>query len=161
MATEDWAPTVADVGAVLRARTKDDAGNELGTFTEATRPTGAEVEHLIAGAGSDVASIAGDVVGDNETWTDAAPLRDRARDLTALGTALVVELSYFPEQVATGRSPYAQLKTLYDERATRFAKALAAAGDPDVQDGDGAGALSPSTGFAPWGAGRTDWCTRF
>ena len=35
MATSDWAPSVADVG-VLRARTKDRYGNELGTFNNDT-----------------------------------------------------------------------------------------------------------------------------
>jgi hypothetical protein len=47
-------------------------------------------------------------------------LQDAARRVAAIGTALLVELSYFPEQTATGRSPYDQLKELYDARFARL-----------------------------------------
>lgn len=112
MPVEDWAPTVAAVGAILRSRTKDNAGNELGTFTDQTRPTGEEVGELIGTATNDVAAEVGaDIV---------SARRPYAASVAALGTALQVELTYFPEQVALGRSPYAELKKLYDERLKRL-----------------------------------------
>lgn len=43
----DWIPSVDDVAAILRSRTVDRDGNELGTFTSATEPTGTEVARKI------------------------------------------------------------------------------------------------------------------
>jgi hypothetical protein len=37
--TIDIAPSVLDVAALLRARTKDSTGHEVGTFNDYTRPT--------------------------------------------------------------------------------------------------------------------------
>jgi hypothetical protein len=111
MATSDWAPLVADVGAILRARTKDSNGNELGTFTANTRPTGDQVDELIETAMSDIESEVGSVPD---------VLQDAARRVAAIGTALLVELSYFPEQITNGRSPYDQLRELYDARFARL-----------------------------------------
>ena len=111
MATSDWAPLVADVGAILRARTKDANDNELGTFTANTRPTGDQVDELIETAITDIESEVGSVPD---------VLQDAARRVAALGTALLVELSHWPNEVAQGRSPYDQLKELYDARFTRL-----------------------------------------
>jgi hypothetical protein len=111
VATSDWAPLVADVGAILRARTKDSNGNELGTFTANTRPTGDQIDELIETAITDIESEVGSVPD---------VLQDAARRGAAIGTALLVELSYFPEQIANGRSPYDQLKELYDARFVRL-----------------------------------------
>jgi hypothetical protein len=111
MATSDWAPLVADVGAILRARTKDSNGNELGSFTANTRPTGDQVDELIETAITDIESEVGSVPD---------VLQDAARRVAAIGTALLVELSFFPEQITNGRSPYDRLKDLYDARFTRL-----------------------------------------
>jgi hypothetical protein len=111
MTTSDWAPSVADVGAVLRARTKDTNGNEIGTFNDDTRPTEDQVGELIDTAVSDIES---------EVGTVPDVLQDAARRVSAISSALLVELSFFPEQIATGRSPYDQLKELYDARFTRL-----------------------------------------
>jgi hypothetical protein len=46
--TYPWLATPEDVAALLRSRTKDDAGRELGAWTDATRPTLVDVEQLIA-----------------------------------------------------------------------------------------------------------------
>jgi hypothetical protein len=111
MATSDWAPSAADVGAVLRARTKDTNGNELGTFNDDTRPTEDQVGELIDTAVSDIES---------EIGTVPDQLQDAARRVAAIGTALLVELSFFPEQITNNRSPYDQLKELYDTRFSRL-----------------------------------------
>jgi hypothetical protein len=102
----DWAPAVADVAALIRARTKDDAMNELGTFTTATRPTAAEVAGYIVQAVDAVVIRVGAV-------RDA--LKPRAQELAALYAAMLIELSYWPEQIRENRSPYDSLKALFDE----------------------------------------------
>lgn len=102
---------VAQVGALLRTRTKDAQGNELGTFTTATRPTADEVVLLIGQALEDV--------------TDGAPADTlpgvpdtcvtRVQRAAALRAAMLVELTYYPEQISAGRSPYEEFKALYAE----------------------------------------------
>jgi hypothetical protein len=144
----DWAPTVDAVGAQLRARTKDANGNELGTFTEDTRPTGVQVEELIDRATGDMISVLPDPM--DPKWND------RASGVAVLGAAMRVELSFFPEQVATGRSPYPQLKALYDDELKRLVNA-AQGGDTAM---DGSGALAPAGGF-PYVTNPIDWDTRF
>jgi len=109
-------PLVSDVGAILRARTKDSNGNELGTFTTTTRPTFNQVQILISDAARDVTGLV-----DYDIPEESYP---QARSVIALGAALLVELSYFPEQVASNRSPYDQLKALYDERLERLLTAV-------------------------------------
>lgn len=89
---DGWRPSIADVAALLRARTRDSDGNELGTFTDdgETRPTAADVQTLIDHA---VADVEGNIVG-----VLPARMYVTARMLAALGAALLVEGSYFAEQ---------------------------------------------------------------
>lgn len=101
-----YTPVIADVGALLRARTKDDDGNELGTFTTNTRPTDAQVSVLIQNA-QDFVTAAVDTDIPELAW----PM---ARSVIALRAAMLVELSYFPEQIPTGRSPYENLRVMYE-----------------------------------------------
>src|SRR5207244_4319034 len=54
-----WRPALDDVGALIRARTKDVNGNEVGTFNEDTRPTGALVEIIIDAAVADLIARVG------------------------------------------------------------------------------------------------------
>jgi phage gpG-like protein len=117
----DWAPSVDDVGAVLRARTKDENGNELGTFTDATRPTAVQVNPLIDTATADILA---------EVGTVPDKVQDNARRVAAIGAALLVELTFFPEQIGTGRSPYTQLKEWYDDKLKRLVAQVT-----ELQDG--------------------------
>lgn len=93
--------TVEDVAALLRARTKDLNGTELGTFNENTRPTDVEVERLITMALAEVTGQIGPYAYD--------PCASAATALIAIRAAMWVELSYFPEQVRTERSVYDEL----------------------------------------------------
>lgn len=101
----DWSPTVAQVGSLLRTRTKGPNMEYLGTFTTETVPTEDQVESLIPQA-----------VGEVEARTGEIPesLESRAGNVAALYAAMLVELSYFPEQVGSDVSPYDQLKELFD-----------------------------------------------
>ncbi len=106
-------PDVREVAALLRARTVDEHGNDLGTFTPQTSPTDAEVRQLITHAASDVAARAGVPIPPGHV--------PEARRLTALLAAALVELS-FP----TGQdSPMERLQGLYDTGIAGLANALA------------------------------------
>lgn len=137
MSTEDLpfaAPVADDVAALLRSRTKDGNGNELGTFTDATRPSLEAVEALIATAYGDVAAQ----TGANLSGRNAVA----ARSMIALRAAMLTELSYFPEQVRGDRSAYEQYARMYGEGMTALLEAVADAGE-------GAGAASSPMASVP------------
>lgn len=142
MALIDWTPSPSDVGAVLRARTKDKLGNELGTFTDDTRPTDEQVVEIIE---TSVADIEGQV---HTVPEDLQPL---ARRVAALGAACDVELTHFQEQINTNRSPYEQLKKRYDELLKRLvseANDQNSGGEPGGgSDGAGSNSALPSYAF--------------
>lgn len=153
MPTSDWAPALGDVGAILRARTVDANGSEVGTFNTDTRPTDVQAQAQIDLAVGDVATDIGEDFA--EKWW--AP----ATRMTALGAALNIELSYFPEQVATGRSPYEHLKTLYDGGIKKLEEAVESGGEgADSLDGVG-GSGMPSVFFPEDQGGLVGWGTRF
>lgn len=114
-----WAPSVADVGALLHARTKDANGAELGTFTEATRPTADQVVPLILNGCADVATFVG--------WELPLDLHPQARNLAAIYAACQVEEGYWPEQVNSDRSPWGQLWQRYQYGIGNFARQVAEA----------------------------------
>lgn len=111
-----YLPTVEGVSDLLRARTKDNLGNEIGVFNDNTRPTGIEVLGLIRKSGSDVTALL--------DYDIPIEMYEQVRDLIALGAAMRVELSYFPEQVGTDRTAYDEMKELYDESLARIMEAL-------------------------------------
>jgi hypothetical protein len=125
--TSDWAPSVKDIGGVLRARTKDRSQNELGTFTSDTRPTDVEVEVLINKAVGDVAMRTGSELPE-AVWEDA-------KGVAATRTAMLVELGFFPEQVNRGNSPYPQLETMWKQDIADLVKAVTAAGGDTPEPG--------------------------
>jgi hypothetical protein len=116
--TVPWRPTVDDVAALIRARTKDASGNELGTFSGATRPTDAEVEQLITNGCAKVATLVG--------WSFDANAEAEATHLAALWTACEVEQSYWPEQVRSERSAFAQLLAMFEYDVGPFVDYVAA-----------------------------------
>lgn len=154
MPTSDWLPSVGAVGALLRARTRDSHGNELGTFTADTRPTEDQVSGLLTSAAGDLSSAVGADLP-QAVWQSAFT--------TAMyKAALLVELSYFPEQVASGRSPYEQIEELH-EKALKNLRAAVEASGGDVPGGapgvpeapaysfPGASSLDALLGAAPGG----------
>jgi hypothetical protein len=103
----DYTPVLADVGAVAATRTKDKYGNVTGTFSADTTPTNTIVSGLIEDAVEKVSIRIGDDIPEG-LWSDA-------KDVVALRTAMLIESTYFPEQMQNARSPYQVLKTQYDE----------------------------------------------
>lgn len=103
---------MADVAAILRARTKDKNGSEVGTFNDDTRPTGDQVGLLITQAVADVQSATGSEI--------PMPCQVDARTVAASRAAMKVELSYFPEQIGNGRSPYSALRDEWTDGLKRL-----------------------------------------
>lgn len=101
----NYLPTIRDVAALLRARTKDNQGNEVGTFNANTRPTAGEVNLLITMAAREVRGHCGPTFPE-VSWESAAAT-------IALRTAMAIELGYWPEQINSRRSPYQGLADLY------------------------------------------------
>lgn len=110
-------PSVNDVGALLRARTVDQDGNESGVFDEDTRPTGETVQVYIEQAVDEILTRVG---GDLHRQEYAA----NAAHLAAIRAAMTVELSHYPEQIAEGQSSYDQLVQLYETGVTALADAI-------------------------------------
>lgn len=149
---QNYVPQIQDVGSILRTRTLIENGEYLGTFTPATRPTGAQVQNLIALAVPELASMVGDTVPNQFIV--------HAQYLVALKAAMHVELAYYPEQIAANKSMYAQLKDLYDEGVKALLVGIEAAGDDGVLDpGELGSALSPAYGFPVNAGGLVGWDT--
>ena len=118
---QEWLPTITDVALLTITRTKDKYGNELGTFTSATRPTNVQTSEIIVDAADKVT----DTIGSNipeVLWRDAAAvIAERA--------AMDIELAYFPEQVNTDRSPYRLLEQQYEKDLATLAKQVQVVND--------------------------------
>ena len=102
-ASADIRPTVDDVAALVPTYTvaafgAAGSGTELGTFTEDTSPTDAQVEQLIDQAIGDLTSQVGDVIP--ASWTD------EARRLVTLRAAALVITSRSDEENEPARHPY-------------------------------------------------------
>lgn len=121
-------PVVADVSAILRARTYTSTGVDsedpmavlaggalVGEFTDATRPTAEQVEAMIPLSCVDVArsvgSVPGEYIGD-------------ARRVAALAIAAEIERSCFLEQANPEASIFQTLRLTYGEEATKLRRKL-------------------------------------
>lgn len=102
----DVEATPEDVAALLTARTKDAQGNELGHWSEDTRPTYDQVAERIV--------IARALVRDG-----LGPIPDGCQEgfesCVALRAALLCEAAFWPEQIQNNQSAFAQLRDLYSE----------------------------------------------
>lgn len=139
MPISDYTPDVASLGALLRARTRDTNSIEIGTFTEQTRPTGDQAQSIIRTAVTDLASAVGSEL--------ALPFHSAAQQVATYRAAALIELSYFPEQVATGRSPYAQYLALYESSLVALRAAVEASGGQVPGDPTGGPPDAPAYAF--------------
>lgn len=130
MSTDPGRPTVEQVALLIRARTKDSNGNEVGTFDDDTRPTGTDVEEQIDAAMA--------LVGARFPPTAEMPagLVPAFAELVAYRAALRVEKSYFPEQVRSDRSAYQQLREEYLDDLEAFTQSMAAGGGGELVESD-------------------------
>jgi hypothetical protein len=160
--SEPTRPTVAEVARLIRARTKDSEGREVGTFTDDTRPSAEQVDEHIDSALALLSTRF--PAGVAESYQPAV------RALVAYRAALQIEKSYFPEQVRSDRSAYTQLREEYFDDLNALLDAVAEGGDGGVP-GRETGAHSEWTptflavyglagGFppgGPWGAVGADY----
>jgi hypothetical protein len=115
-------PTVQQVANLIRARTKDSNGLEVGTFDGDTRPTADQVEQLIDQSVALVAMQLPLAVLVPPEFDPSVAM------VVALDCACRVEKSYWPEQVQTERSPYAMLKVEFDEALAALKTSLESGG---------------------------------
>lgn len=123
---DEWRPTVAQVAAILRARTYADdsvtgeetpSGGELrGTFDETTTPTEDQAEESIDLAVADVSM--------RVAVNFPEELKASAQRVAALGAAREIERSYIPEQAEGGQSIYQTLRLTYDEEVEKLAQTI-------------------------------------
>lgn len=145
-------PTVTDVANLLRARTQIKGGGEAGTFNANTRPTADQVDGLIDEA---VDEVLGKVKSLAE-FAELGPAPEeceayerRVRGAVKLYAAILVEASYYPEQIKTGQS----IATLYKELFEGRIKALIAegeTGEAQGMGGEGSGSGGGTPGDAYW-----------
>lgn len=140
-----YLPTVDDVGALLRARTKDTFGNEVGTFNANTRPTDVEVAELIDQAAQEVAMFIDTDIPDSANTL--------ASSVVAIDAAMLVELSYWPETVGTTNSAYDRYKELFDLKIVQLQAAVTR---EELQEGDAVYAGDVQYQFPPM---LPDWDT--
>lgn len=106
-----WEATVEDVAELLPQRTKGEFG-KAGAFTEDTTPTKKQVEGILAkSAGRLAAKLK---ISEEQDICEHGPI-DMANEVHALRAAMMVELTYFANQLRTDQSPYKNLKEQYDE----------------------------------------------
>lgn len=92
-ATDDWRPTLDEIGARLSARTITGAssgGSRANTFNENTKPTGTQVDLLIDDAQAVVAAVVG--------VTMPAAVYELAKYAVICHVALGIERGYYPSK---------------------------------------------------------------
>lgn len=145
MPTSDFTPDVDLVARKIMSRTRDQYGNHVGTFTEATHPTDLEVTNIIDDYMTDLAIMIGEDIPDD--------LFDDAANVASIGAAMFVELNFFPDQIDTGRSTYPTLKELYDMKLTDLISAVSRAIANDGEITPSGSSTRPNYSFPPAGIG--------
>jgi hypothetical protein len=120
----EWAPTVDQVAAILRARTRGTASRdaatagEQDTFTANTRPTANQVRELIGIAVGDLLSMMGGRSPCNQA------LQSSAQAACVYRAAQLVETSYYPEQTSGDDTAFAALQKMWDGSAKAVVAAV-------------------------------------
>ena len=112
MSVSDYTPTVQDIAAMLRARTRTSYGDLMNDFTDETEPTGEDVQGLIEIAVDDVSGAIGTNI--------PVEFQATAKVLVTYLAAANVELSYWPTQAAATNSMYDKLMARYNTRLTQL-----------------------------------------
>lgn len=121
-AIPDYTPTLADIAAIIPSRAKGDFAR-LATFDSTTQPTGEQVQAIID---AEALALRGKI------GEPAAALIDQAKRVLAYRVAAIVELTYFADQIRADRSPYNELKALYQEALADYITARANLGVDDT-----------------------------
>lgn len=121
-ATQPWVPSLRDVAVHIRNRTVERASNKfLGTFTSKTRPTDEEAWETIGLAIDDIEADTGRL-----DRPGIGPVSWKAvKSLAALRAAMLIERSYYGEQIGTNKSPYPALERDWERRLPKVVDAVA------------------------------------
>lgn len=138
----EYLPTPDQVAALVRARTRDDLGSELGVFTEQTHPTLAEVELLIAQEAPIVLVRTGDPAA--LECPDAATVQGAIANVISKRVAAIIEASYRPDEVADGRTVADFYQGTMDDDLEAIEKAAATCRAWMPGDPSGGGDSGPS-----------------
>jgi len=137
----------------------------VGEWTEDTRPTLEEVNHLLAMAQSIVLGQTGPLNDETLICASKDDIYTQAATVVALLAAMLVELSYFPEQVQSTRSAYEQYRELFwgaDGRSGMIGELVSSVAEcksGGVEPEGGVG--RPSFGFPVDRGGLVGWQTRW
>jgi hypothetical protein len=119
---EAWVPALREVAVHIRNRTVERATNQFrGTFTDKTRPTEEEAWEAITIALDDIEADTGRL---DRTGISAVSWR-AVRSLAALRAAMIIERSYFSEQIGSNKSPYPGLERDWERRLPKVVDAVA------------------------------------
>lgn len=108
-------PTVADLSALMRARTEGELSYQ-GVFNSETRPDAAQAADLIDVASALVIAKLGATVPD--------ALSGAASKAVLFKAAALVEVTYYPEQANDDNSAYALYQAQYEELRDALVSAL-------------------------------------
>lgn len=120
------AVTTEDVATLLPTRPKTAGGNALLDFTEQTYPKQSQVASRIDRATTFLFARTGQI--------DDPDLALSAEHLITLYAAMLTELGFYPEQVNNDKSPYKELKKLFDQGFSALIEALGGDGSSVVDD---------------------------
>jgi hypothetical protein len=157
-----WPATTDNVAALLRARTQDDTDVEGGVWSDTTRPTLAEAELILSMAQAIVLGQTGSL--EALACETADDVKSQAATLVALMAAMLIELSYFPEQVQTSRSAYEQYANLFDTLMPQLVQSVEECLTGGVEPGGGADSSTvppPAFAFPADAGGMVGWQTRW
>lgn len=115
-----WQPTVKEVATHILARTVNQYGVRLGTFTIDTTPTQAEAEQVIAITMPEIADAVGETIPEF-LWDDT-------QVVASIKAAMQIEIAFFPEQIASNRSPYNALNVKYTAALDNLVHQVSVAG---------------------------------
>jgi hypothetical protein len=156
----NYRPSVREVAARVRNRTIDSVSNkEIGTFTENTEPTAAQVEDIIDSAVDELIPLFGDNVADDPVGPDVEAYRTSVRATAAILAAAMVELTYFGKEVARGNSPYDKMIKEYERKLAFSAQMLGIIlpGAATGSSGGGGGTATNPNVWIPLGSHYAQW----
>lgn len=111
-------PTLDEVASLLRSRTVDQYGNEVDTFTSATRPTDVQAQNIIDSAFDLVNLRVGRI---NSASTEIIA---QAKAVVMLLAARLIETVYYPEQAAQNESAAQLYGDMYNEAIASLESAI-------------------------------------
>lgn len=160
MPVSEYTPSVAEVAAFVSDRTFDAGGDETGTFSASTVPTGDQVTTLIDEAVSEAYPSIGEDVPD-AAGPDPDRLRKAAKAAVTYRAAALVELRFFGKDVARGNSPYPQLNESWETTLKRVVRVIENMPDGDTPGGETSDNADVDFEFPENKGGMVGWGTRW